>query len=314
MTLQRACASGLQAIITGSQEIIAGQGKVVIAGGAESMSNAPCELYSLRWGTKVRNDELFDSMYTPILSCPPTGTGMGITAENLCDKFGITREECDEFAFTSHQRAIKATDSGSFKDEILPLKIKDKKGNENVFKVDESIRRDTSVEKLGRLKPIFKEGGKITAGNSCPMNDGASVVVLMNRETAEKLDLQPLARVVSYAVVGVDPDIMGYGPVPATKKALERSRLALSDIELFEVNEAFAPVPIVYMKELGIPSDIVNVNGGAIALGHAIGSSGARISITLMNEMIKRGVRYGVSAICQGTGMGTAVIFENERI
>ncbi|RJQ28226.1 thiolase family protein [Candidatus Parcubacteria bacterium] len=314
MTLQRACASGLQAIISGAQEIISGQSKVVIAGGAESMSNAPYELYSLRWGVKVRNEELFDSMYTPILSCPPTGTGMGITAENLCEKFGISREQCDEFAVTSHQRAASATEGGKFKEEMLALKIKDKKGNIGLFDVDESVRKDNTIEKMGKLRPAFKEGGKITPGNSCPLNDGASAVVLMNRETAERFGLTPIAKIVAYAVVGVEPDIMGYGPVPATRKALEKAGLKISDCALFEVNEAFAPVALVYLKELGIPGDMLNVNGGAIALGHAIGSSGVRISITLMHEMAKTGVRYGVSAICQGTGMGTAMIFENERI
>ena len=314
MTLQRACASGLQAIISGAQEISSGYSKVVIAGGAESMSNAPYELYSLRWGTKVKDSELFDAMYTPILSCPPTGTGMGITAENLCERFGVSREQCDEFAVKSHRLAAAATEGGRFKEEMSPITIKDRKGNAEVFAVDECIRKDATADQLGKLKPAFKGGVKITAGNSCPLNDGASVVVLMDRETAGKFGLNPLASIVGYAVVGVDPDIMGYGPVPATKKALERAGLTTSDCGLFEVNEAFAPVALVYRKELGVPEDALNVNGGAIALGHAIGSSGARISITLMNEMVKRGVRYGVSTVCQGTGMGTAMIFENERL
>lgn len=315
MTLQRACASGLQAIITGSQEIVAGQCKVVIAGGAESMTNAPYECYATRWGSKFKDVVLFDGMYSPILSCPPTGTGMGITAENLCTKFNITREQCDEFAFTSHQRAAAASEGGKFKEEMLPIKIKDHKGNEKIFDFDECIRKDTTVERLSKLKPIFKPvGGNVTAGNSCPLNDGASAVVLMSREAADQHGLKPIAKIVDYAVVGLDPDIMGYGPVPATRKALGRAGLALSDCGLFEVNEAFAPVAVTYIKELGIPGDLVNVNGGAIALGHAVGSTGVRISVTLMQEMMKRGVRYGVSAICQGVGMGTAMIFENERI
>lgn len=313
MTLQRACASGLQAIITGSQELQTGWRDVVIAGGAESMSNAPYELYQLRWGSKIKNAELVDTMYGTILSCPPTGTGMGITAENLCDRFNISREECDNFSMTSHLRAQKATENGLFKEEIVPITIKER-GKETVFAVDECIRADTSMEKLGKLKPVFKEGGKITAGNSCPMNDGASVLVMMTRETAEKHNLQPLASIVDFAVVGIDPDIMGYGPVPATRKALERAGLKLSDIDLFEVNEAFAPVGVVFLKELGVSHEKVNVNGGAIAMGHAVGSTGGRLSCTLINEMRRRGVKYGIATICQGTGMGTALIYRNEAM
>ncbi len=312
MTIQRACASGLQAIILGAQEIIAGQCDIVIAGGAESMSNAPYELYTLRWGRRWKNEELFDAMYAPILDCPPTGIGMGMTAENLADMFNISREEMDQFAYTSHMWAARAFDEGRFEDEILPVPVRGQDGQETLFRRDESIRKDTSLEKLAQLPPVFKEGGKVTAGNSCPLNDAASVLVLMRRSKAEALGLAPMARVVSYAVVGVDPDIMGYGPIPATRKALAIAGLKITDIDLFEINEAFASVPLAYMKDLGVSRDVLNVNGGAIALGHPIGATGAKITTTLLYEMRRRGAKRGLTGICQGTGMGTAVIWESE--
>ncbi|MFZ3102973.1 MAG: thiolase family protein [Desulfitobacteriaceae bacterium] len=309
LTVQRACASGLQAIISGVETILAGNADIVVAGGTESMSNAPYELYSMRWGKKMLSEELFDSMYPPILSCPPTGTGMGITAENLAEKMNISREEMDEFAFTSHQLAIQAIDAGRFKEEIMPVTLKGKK-NDLIISEDEGPRRDISLEKMSNLKPAFKAGGKVTAANATTLNDGASTLVLMSGKKAKELGLKPIARYVSCAVVGLDPDIMGYGPVPATKKALTRAGLKIEDIDLFEVNEAFAVVPLAFMKEFKVKRDKMNVNGGAIAIGHAIGSSGARISVTLLSEMRRRKSKYGITAICQGTGMGTSVIWE----
>ncbi len=311
MTIQRACASGLQAIITGAQEIMVGQCEVVIAGGTESMTNAPYELYGLRWGKRLSNEEIYDSMYAPLLSLPPTGTGMGMTAEILADRFGIEREEMDRYALSSHELAKRATDEGYFKEEIVPVPIKgSKKEAERIFEKDECIR-ETSLEKLRSLPPVFKKDGKITAGNACPISDGAAAVMLTKRSIAESLGIKPLGRLVGYAVVGVHPDLMGYGPVPATKKALEISGLSLKDIEVFEVNEAFAPIPLVFMKELGIPRDVLNVNGGAIALGHPIGATGARLVVTLLHLMKKRGIRRGLIGICQGSGMGTATIWES---
>jgi acetyl-CoA C-acetyltransferase len=310
MTIQRACASGLQAIITGGDQILAGNADLVIAGGTESMSNAPYELYGLRWGKKLLNEDLYDSMYTPILSCPPTGTGMGVTAENLAEKMNISREEMDNYALISQQWAAKAQKEGKFKNEIIPVTLKGKKGAVQLFTEDEGVRADASLEKFAQLKPAFKAGGKVTAGNACTLNDGAAVLVLASGSKVSELGLKPIAKLLSSAVVGVNPDIMGYGPVPATAKALERAGLKSSDIDLFEVNEAFAVVPMTAMKELNIPREKINVNGGAIAIGHPIGGSGGRITVTLLNELQRSGKKYGVTALCQGTGMGTSVVWE----
>lgn len=312
MNLQRACASGLQAAISGAQEIQVGQCDIVIAGGTESMTNSPYELYGLRWGKRWRNDEIFDCMYAPLLNLPPTGTGMGLTAENLAEQCDISRSSMDEYSLESHARSARATAQGLFRDEILGINLPGPKGQPPVvFDRDESIRQ-TTLEKLGALPPAFKEGGRVTAGNACPINDGAAALCLMRREVADQLGLQPLLRLVSYAVVGVDPDIMGYGPIPATRKALEKAALSLGDIDLFEVNEAFAPVPLAYMKELGVPHTVMNVNGGAIAMGHPVGASGARLVVTIAYEMARRGARRGITAICQGSGMGTAAIWERD--
>lgn len=311
ITLQRACASGLQAIITGAQEIIAGQVDVVIAGGTESMSNAPYEVYGLRWGVKTMNQELFDSMYVPILSCPPTGTGMGITAENLADKFNITREEMDEYAVMSHQRAAKAFDTGKFNEHILPVVIPGKKGQpDKVFDRDECIRPSINIEEISKLKPVFKQGGKVTVANACPLNDGAAAVMLMRRSKAEELGLEPLATYRTAAVVGVDPDIMGYGPTKAAKKLMDINGWKASDIDLYQIHEPFAPVPLTFKKEIGISFDVMNLNGGPIAIGHAIGATGATLSMMLIDEMRRQDVKRGLVGICQGTGMGTAVIYE----
>lgn len=309
MTVQRACGSGLQAIISGAEKILAGNADIVVAGGTESMSNAPYELYGLRWGKRTLNEELFDSMYTPILSCPPTGTGMGMTAENLADKFNLQREELDEYALRSHQLAVEAIDAGRFDREIVPITLVGKKGDK-VISVDEGPRRDIVLEKLAQLKPVFKKDGKVTAGNACTLNDAAAAVVLMNANTAKNLGIKPIAKLVQSAIVGLDPDIMGYGPVPATRKALMRAGLNIGDIDLFEVNEAFAVVPITFMKEFNVERNRMNVNGGAIALGHPIGATGGRIVTTLLHEMQRRGSHLGVTALCQGTGMGTSVIWE----
>lgn len=310
MTIQRACASGLQAIITGGDQILAGNSDLVIAGGTESMSNAPYELYGLRWGKKLLNEDLYDSMYTPILSCPPTGTGMGVTAENLAEKMNISREEMDNYALISQQWASKAQKEGRFDNEIIPVTLKGKKGEVKLFTADEGVRADASLEKLAQLKPAFKAGGKVTAGNACTLNDGAAVLVLASGSKVRELGLKPIAKLLSSAVVGVNPDIMGYGPVPATAKALERAGLKSGDIDLYEVNEAFAVVPLTVMKELNVPREKLNVKGGAIAIGHPIGGSGGRITVTLLNELQRSGKKYGVTALCQGTGMGTSVVWE----
>jgi acetyl-CoA C-acetyltransferase len=313
MTIQRACASGLQAIITGMQEIKSGQCEIVIAGGVESMSNAPYESYTYRWGQRLRDGYMIDSMYSAILSCPPTGTGMGMTAENLADKFDIKREEMDEFAFMSHQLATKAVNEGKFKEEIVPVPIPQPKGEPKLFDKDEGPRPDTSIERLAKLKPVFKKDGKITAGNSCTLNDGAAVIILMTRNKAESYGLKPLAKIVSFGIVGVDPDIMGHGPVPAAFQAMERANLKTSDIDIFHVNEAFAAVAVNFQKHLGLSRDVLNVNGGAIALGHAIGATGCRYLIDVISEINRRNAKRGLFGLCQGTGMGTVIIVERDE-
>lgn len=310
MTIQRACAAGLQAIISGAQEIVCEQSEVVIAGGTESMSNAPYELYSLRWGKKMLHEEIFDSMYGALLSCPPTHIGMGMTAENLAAKFNMTREELDQFAYESQARAKAAQEAGKFEEEIFPLTIAGPKNEKIPFLKDESPRPNTTLEGLAKLKPVFKPDGLVTAGNACTLNDGVAMTMLTSRKKADGLGLKPIARLVSYAVVAVDPNLMGYGPIPAARKALEKANLKISDIDLFEINEAFASVPVAFMKELGVPRDQMNINGGAIALGHPIGATGVRLVTSLVHEMKRSGARRGLVGICQGTGMGTAAIFE----
>ncbi|MDT3701149.1 MAG: thiolase family protein [Thermincola sp.] len=313
MTLQRACAVGLQAIMTGAQEIMAGQCDIVIAGGTDSMSNAPYEVYGLRWGVKTMNQELFDGMYVPILACPPTGTGMGMTAENLADKFDISREEMDEYAVMSHQRAAKATKEGKFKGHIVQVTMPGKKGQpDKIFDTDEAIRADLSLEKISQLKPVFKKGGKVTVANACPLNDGAAAVILMRRSKAEELGLEPLATYRTGTVVGCDPDIMGYGPTKAAKKLMEKNSWSASDIDLYQIHEPFAPIPLTFKKEIGISFDVMNLNGGPIAIGHAIGATGATLSMILIDEMKRQNVKRGLVGICQGTGMGTAVVFERD--
>lgn len=314
LTMQRACSVGLQAIITGAHEIIADMCDMVIAGGTESMTNAPYELYNLRWGRRWLNEELFDGMYAPILNCPPTGTGMGVTAENLADMFNITREEMEEWAVTTHQRAAKATEEGKFAADIIPLEIPPKrKGDQpQVFDRDECIRPDTSVERLRKLPPTFKESGKVTAGTSCPLNDGAGVVMLMRRSKADELGIKPLAKFAGATVVGVDPDIMGYGPTAATKRLFARKGLKASDVDLYQLHEPFAPIPLVFMKEIGVPKDIFNVNGSSLAIGHPIGATGAILAMILVREMQRRDAKVGLVGLCQGTGMGTVALWEKE--
>jgi acetyl-CoA acetyltransferase family protein len=234
-----------------------------------------------------------------------------MTAENLADKYGITREEQDEFAYASHVRAVAAIDAGRFKDEIVPVSVRVGKGETALVDTDEGPRRDTSLEKMAKLKPVFKTGGSVTAGNSSSRNDGAAAVVVMSEEKAAELGIRPMARFVAAGIAGVNPTIMGIGPVPATRKALERSGLTLDDIGLIELNEAFAAQSLAVVKELGFNRDILNVNGGAIALGHPLGCSGTRISVTLIHEMLRRKTRYGLATICVAGGLGVSTIFEN---
>ena len=313
-TVMRQCGSGLQAVGNALQAIRAGDAEIVVAGGAESMSRAPYYLRGARFGFRLGNGVLVDpNTESQPRSQPHEVYGdltMGLTAENLVERYGITREEQDVFALRSQERAFAAIDAGRFEDEIVPVEVPGRKGPATVFAVDEYPRR-TSLEQLGALQPFFKDGGSVSPGNSSGRNDGAACLVLMSAEAARERGLAPLATVRGHAVAGVDPRFMGIGPVPASRKALERAGLTLADVGLVEINEAFAAQTIACVRELGLDEDTLNVNGGAIALGHPLGCSGARILTTLLHEMRKRGTRYGLAGICIAGGQGMATIVES---
>jgi acetyl-CoA C-acetyltransferase len=314
-TVHRQCSSGLQAILNAVWQIQAGYGDVIVAGGVESMSTAPYYLRNARYGYKSGNGELLDpNTESQPRSQPEEIYGsftMGMTAENLADKYGITREEQDEFAYASHVRAIAAIDAGRFKQEIVPVSVRVGRGETTLVDTDEGPRRETSLEKLAKLNPVFKAGGTVTAGNSSSRNDGAAAVVVMSEEKAAELGIRPMARFVAAGIAGVNPTIMGIGPVPATRKALERAGLSPDDIGLIELNEAFAAQSLAVVKELNLNREILNVNGGAIALGHPLGCSGTRIAVTLIHEMLRRNTRYGLATICVAGGLGVSAVFEN---
>lgn len=306
MVINRYCGSGLEAIHIASAKIQAGMADCIIAGGTESMSLVPV----MGWKTALN--------YTIAKDNPTYYTSMGLTAEQIAAQYKISREDQDKFAYESHMRAIKAQKEGKFKEEILPITVKEiyvdengkKKSRESVVDTDEGPRPDTSIEALGKLKPVFALGGSVTAGNSSPTNDGAAFAVVMSEKLVKQLNLKPIARLVSYAVAGVEPRIMGIGPVKAVPKALERAGLTLNDIDLVELNEAFAAQSLAVVRELGINPEILNVNGGAIALGHPLGSSGARLSLTILNELRRRKKKYGLVTACVGGGQGVAGIYE----
>ena len=314
-TVMSQCASGLTSVGSAASDIIAGQCDVAIAGGVESMSTAPFYVRGGRFGFGTGNTLLLDSVTEAQPNSQPQevyGTfGMGVTAENVAKQFGISREDQDAFAFLSQERAAAAIAEGRFKDEIVPVTIPQRKGEPVVFETDE-YPRQTSLEKLAALKPAFEEGGTVTAGNSSGRNDGASAALLMTRKKAGELGLKPGWRLVTYAITGLDPRIMGVGPVYATRKALKQAGMDLGQIGLVELNEAFAAQSVACVRELGLNPDIVNVNGGAIALGHPIGCSGNRILVTLMHEMKRRGTRYGLATLCVAGGLGAAAIVELE--
>ncbi len=314
-TVHRQCSSGLQAILNAVWQIQAGYGDVIVAGGVESMSTAPYYLRNARYGYRSGNGALVDPNTESQPKSQPEeiygSFNMGMTAENLAEKYRITREEQDAFAYTSHVRAIAATDAGRFVGEIVPMSIPAGKGQSILVDADEGPRRHTSPEKMARLKPAFKEGGTVTAGNSSTRNDGAAAMLVMSEDKATELGLKPLVRFVAAGIAGVNPKVMGIGPVPATRKALARSGLSLDDIGLIELNEAFAAQSLAVVKELGLNREILNVNGGAIALGHPLGCSGTRISVTLIHEMLRRKTRYGLATICVAGGLGVSAIFEN---
>ncbi|WGV61751.1 acetyl-CoA C-acetyltransferase [Brevibacillus brevis] len=307
-TIQRQCASGMQAIVSGASQILLGDSEIVLAGGVESMSNAPYVLKNARWGKRLTHGEMTDAMWE-LLTDPHHQILMGETAERLVDRYGITREESDEIALRSQQNAIRAIDSGLFAEEIIGVPIK-KRTEEIMVTEDEFPRRGVTLESLAKLRPSFRDNGTVTPGNASGLNDGASVAVLMKEGKARELGIEPLGKIVSWAVAGVEPDLMGYGPVPAVKRALAKAGLTLADIELIEVNEAFAAQYLAVEKLLELPREITNVNGSGIALGHPVGSTGCRIVITLLHEMKRRQLKRGLAALCVGGGMGMAMVVE----
>lgn len=310
LTINKVCGSGLRAVSLAAQIIKAGDADIVMAGGMENMSAAPYVLEKARYGYRMNNGTLVDVMIKDGLWEAFNDYHMGITAENINEQYGITREEQDDFGFRSQQLAAQAIASGKFKDEIVPVMIKDKKGD-IVFDTDEHPRA-TDREKMASLKPAFKKNGSVTAGNASGINDGAAAVVVMSREKAEELGVKPMAKVISYASAGVDPKVMGLGPIPSSRKALAKANLTIDDIDLIEANEAFAAQSIAVARDLGFNGEMdkVNVNGGAIALGHPVGASGARILVSLLYEMQKRECKTGLATLCIGGGMGTAMIVE----
>lgn len=308
LTINKVCGSGLKAIHLATQAIIAGDADIIVAGGMENMSQSPYLLKNARDGFRMGDQKVVDSMISDGLWCAFNDYHMGVTAENLCAQYNITREEQDRFSARSQSRAAKAIEEGKFADEIVPVVIPQRKGDPIVFSQDEYPKKGSTEEKLAGLRPAFKKDGSVTAGNASGINDGAAAVVVMSKAKADELGLQPLATVVANASAGVDPSIMGIGPVEAVKKVLNKSQLSLADIDLIEANEAFAAQSIAVDRELSFNHDILNVNGGAIALGHPIGASGARIFVTLLHEMKKRDAKTGLATLCIGGGQGVATI------
>lgn len=312
MTINKVCGSGLKTVILAAQAIMLGEADVVLAGGTENMSSAPYILPKARWGQRMGDDTLVDVMIHDGLWDIFNNYHMGITAENIAEQWNITREAQDKFALESQLRAERAIKNGRFKDEIVPVEIPQRKGNPIVVDTDEFPRFGSTIEGLAKLKPAFKKDGTVTAGNASGINDGAAAVVVMSREKAEELGLKPLASILSFASAGVDPKIMGYGPVPASRKALKKAGMDIKDIDLVEANEAFAAQSLSVARDLELDMDKTNVNGGAIALGHPIGCSGTRILVTLIHEMIKRDVKTGLATLCIGGGQGTAIIIKRD--
>src|SRR5262245_56509662 len=310
-TVNKACGSGLKAVALAAQSILLGDADIIVAGGMESMSGAPYIMKKARFGVRMGHDELLDSMIADGLTCPITHVHMGITAENIVAKYGISRQEQDEFSAESQQKAGAAIKGGKFKAEIVPVEIPAKKGETIKFDTDEHPRPETTADRLAALKPAFKkEGGSVTAGNASGINDGAAALVVMSEAKAKELKLTPLAKIRSYASAGVDPSIMGMGPWPASEKALKKAGLRREEIDLWELNEAFAGQSLGVLRELHIPKNRVNVHGGAIALGHPIGASGARVLVTLLYAMQDRDARLGVASLCIGGGQGISMVVE----
>ncbi|MDW7657051.1 MAG: acetyl-CoA C-acetyltransferase [Bacillota bacterium] len=309
-TINMVCGSGLKSLMLAVQSIVCGDNSIVVAGGAESMSQAPFYSQTMRTGTRLGDTQLVDSILKDGLTDVFNHYHMGITAENLASQYGLTREQQDTFAAESQARAAQAIREGRFAREIVPVILTDRKGNTTEFNQDEHPRPDTTVEKLARLKPAFKKDGTVTAGNASGINDGAAALILMHEAKARALGIRPLARVIAYAEAGVAPEVMGIGPVSAVKKALKKAEMTLDEIDRVEANEAFAAQSLAVIQELGFPPDKTNVNGGAIALGHPIGASGARIVVTLIYELMRSQTKRGLATLCIGGGMGGCLLIE----
>jgi acetyl-CoA C-acetyltransferase len=310
-TVNRVCGSGMQAVVHAVEAIRVGYVDAMVAGGTESMSNAAYLLKGARWGYRMGNAEAIDSMLNEGLTCAIGLTHMGITAEEVATRYNVSRTDQDAFAAESQARAVRAISEGRFRDEIVPVPVPQRKGDPILVDTDEYPRAGTTAEKLGALKPAFKKDGTVTAGNASGINDGAAALVVTTARKAQALGKKPLARILSYVSTGVDPKIMGIGPIPAVRKVLDRAGLKISDVDLFELNEAFAAQSVAVARELGLDASKVNVNGGAIALGHPIGASGARVLTTLVYALRARKLRYGVASLCIGGGMGIAMAVEN---
>jgi len=311
-TVNQACGSGLRAIILAAEKIMLGRANVVLAGGTESMSRVPYFADGARWGARMGHTELVDGMYRDGFNDPLSGLVMGETAEELARRYEIARDEQDEYAMRSQQRAAAAVAAGRFNDEVSPVEIKDRKGNTTPFTTDEHVRAKTTIEDLRKLAPVFSKAGTVTAGNSSGITDGAAAVIVMSEQGLKDSGAEPLARLIDYEIVGVPPEIMGIGPVPAVRRILQRQNLSLSDIDLIELNEAFAAQVIACDRDLQMDPEKLNVNGGAIALGHPIGCTGVRITTTLLHEMKRRDAKRGLATLCISGGMGIAVLFERD--
>jgi acetyl-CoA C-acetyltransferase len=310
MTINKLCGSGMKAVHLAMQAIQFGDADIVVAGGMESMTQAPYVLKNARDGFKMGDQKLIDTMIADGLTDAFNNYHMGITAENIAEQYGLTREEQDEFSAWSQQKAVKAIEEGKFKDEIVPVVIPQRKGDPIIFDTDEFPKAGSTAEKLAKLRPAFKKDGTVTAGNASGINDGAAALVLMSKEKAVELGIKPLVTIKSTGAAGVDPAVMGLGPIPAVKKALEKAAISIEDINLIEANEAFAAQALAVGKDLGFNKEILNVNGGAVALGHPIGASGARILVTLIHEMKRREAKTGLATLCIGGGQGVATIVE----
>lgn len=307
MTINKVCGSGLKAVMLATQAILLGDAECIVAGGMESMSRAPYLLEKARFGYRMGDEHLIDEMLRDGLIDAFSDVHMGITAENICTEFNVSRKEMDQFALESQHRALQAIESGRFREEIVPVEVLTRKGSV-IFDTDQQPRSDTTAEALAKLRPAFKPDGSVTAGNASGINDGAAALVVMSRQRAESQGLKPLATVRSYAAAAIEPRIMGMGPIPAIRLALQKADVKIEDIDLVEANEAFAAQAVAVGKELGFDRTRLNVNGGAIALGHPIGASGARILVTLLYEMQRRQARYGLATLCIGGGQGVALI------